>query len=143
MTANVRPAEGQRVSELLTPMTRRLMRATDLGFILYWSLIALHLLPAKAMFDEYHLPTVRAWNWSFLPLDLLASFIGLAALRRAPKRPQSADALAAISLVLTSVAGGMALAYWAIRGQFALAWWLPNAFLLLFPLPALRRWSRS
>lgn len=63
-------------------MTRRLMRVTDLGFILCWSLIALHLVPAKAMFDEYHLPTVTAWNWSFLPLDLLASFIGLAAPRR-------------------------------------------------------------
>lgn len=31
----------------------------------------------------------------------------------------------------------MALAFWAITGDFELSWWLPNAYLLLFPIPLL------
>lgn len=42
-----------------------------------------------------------------------------------------------ISLVLTSTAGLQAIAFWALRGDFALEWWAPNLFLLLFPLPAI------
>jgi hypothetical protein len=38
-------------------------------------------------------------------------------------------------LTLTSTAGGMALAFWAISGDVELSWWLPNAYLLLFPMP--------
>ncbi|MEZ7125498.1 DUF5360 family protein [Nonomuraea sp. AD125B] len=33
--------------------------------------------------------------------------------------------------------GPSAVAFWALRGDFTLTWWLPNLFLLLFPLPAL------
>jgi hypothetical protein len=42
--------------------------------------------------------------------------------------------LLTVSLVLTSVAGGMALAYWVVLGYFDLFWWLPNLVLLVFPL---------
>jgi len=33
----------------------------------------------------------------------------------------------------------MALVFWTVRGDFEFAWWIPNAFLLLFPLPLLTR----
>lgn len=139
-----RPLVGQSsATRLLSPSTRRLMRITDIGFIIYWTLVALHLVPPRVLFAEYHLATVSAWNWSFLPLDLTASITGLIAIRRAQSRPASAERLAAVSLLLTSVAGGMALAYWSIRGQFALTWWLPNALLLCFPIPPLTRWLRG
>jgi hypothetical protein len=28
----------------------------------------------------------------------------------------------------------MAVVFWAIRGDFELAWWVPNLFLLVYPL---------
>ncbi|MFN5933438.1 MAG: DUF5360 family protein, partial [Roseiflexaceae bacterium] len=39
-----------------------------------------------------------------------------------------------ISLVLTSVAGGMALSYWVVLGYYDILWWAPNLVLLVFPL---------
>jgi hypothetical protein len=130
-------------SRLLTPGIRRLMRVTDWGFVAYWTLVALHLVPPRVLFADYHLASVAAWNWSFLPLDLTASITGLIAIRQPQERSMSAERLAAISLLLTSVAGGMAIAYWAIRGQFNVLWWLPNLFLLCWPLPSVARWARG
>ena len=42
--------------------------------------------------------------------------------------------LALISLILTMVAGGMAVGYWTLLGEFDPAWYLPNLALLLWPL---------
>jgi hypothetical protein len=42
--------------------------------------------------------------------------------------------LALISLVLTFCSGLQAIAFWIIRGDFDLTWWLPNLFLLIYPL---------
>lgn len=45
-----------------------------------------------------------------------------------------------ISLVLTQVAGLMAVGYWALLGEFDPAWFLPNLALVVWPmlfLPAL------
>ncbi len=44
---------------------------------------------------------------------------------------------ALLSLAFTSASGLQAIAFWAIRGDFDLAWWLPNLFLLLYPVAAL------
>ncbi|MEV6430562.1 DUF5360 family protein [Nocardia sp. NPDC051463] len=38
---------------------------------------------------------------------------------------------------MTSTAGLQAIAFWALRGDFSLTSWIPNLFLLLFPIPAL------
>jgi hypothetical protein len=46
---------------------------TDLGFIAYWLITALKLLPAEGLFNDYINPILVAWNWSFLP-QLCASF---------------------------------------------------------------------
>lgn len=102
-------------------------------------MIVFRLLPPEAMFDGYFKPEVQAWNWSFLPLDLLASLTGIAGntLKRVNQK-----VLLTMSLVLTSVAGGMAIGYWAFLGDFELSWWLPNLILLLFPLVPLVRFSR-
>jgi hypothetical protein len=42
--------------------------------------------------------------------------------------------LALISLLLTTVAGLMAVAYWTLLGEFDPAWFLPNLVLLVWPL---------
>ena len=116
---------------MLTRTQKVIVWAIDLGFIAYWLLISLRVLPAEAMFAGYEKPEVQAWNWSFLPLDILASVTGI--LGNTTNRLDK-KTLLTISLVLTSVAGGMAVGYWAFIGDFELSWWLPNLVLLLFPI---------
>jgi hypothetical protein len=128
-------------------LLRVLLALTDLGFLAYWAVTLLHVLPEAYLFKDYRDPLVVAWNWSFLPLDLAVSATGLASLwleRRAnPRWP----ALALVSLTLTSCSGLMALAFWTLRRDFDLTWWLPNAFLLLYPLaffgPVMRAWAAT
>jgi hypothetical protein len=76
---------------------------------------------------------VVAWNWSFLPLDLLISVSGLTSLWLQRRGDRRWAALALVSLALTSSSGLMALAFWTLRRDFDVAWWLPNALLLLYP----------
>ncbi len=125
---------------MLTRTQKVIVWAIDLGFIAYWLLISLRVLPAEAMFAGYEKPEVQAWNWSFLPLDILASLTGI--LGNTTKRLDK-KTLLTISLVLTSVEGGMAVGYWAFLGDFELSWWLPNLVLLLFPIWPLANFTRQ
>lgn len=129
------------------------MVATDVGFLVYWLIVVLHVLPPDAMFAEYGDPRVRAWNWTFLPLDVAASLTGFAAARSVTRLPTGSDGQIpsqdgatvtafvrlGVSLALTATAGGLAVAYWLLRSQYDPAWLVPNLFLLLFPLPMLYR----
>ena len=118
----------------------------DIGFILYWTVTLLHLIPEAYLFKDYDDPILAAWNWSFLPLDLLISATGLTSLylssRHNPANSNEWRSLALISLVLTSCSGLQAVTFWTLRADFDPVWWLPNLFLLLYPLffiPALLR----
>lgn len=117
---------------------RLLLVLTDVGFLAYWALAGLHeaqvlLLPDDWLYPQADDPRVKAWNWSFLPLDLAFSATGLgavAAMRRGrPWRP-----LAVVSLVLTMVAGGMAVSYWTLTGEIVWTWYGANLALLVWPL---------
>jgi len=110
----------------------------DFGFIFYWLLIALNLIPHEWVFQNYDDPNVRAWNWSFLPLDIAASITGFIGIKG-----KGNLALLLISSTLTMVAGGMALAFWGIQGFFNLGWWLPNLFLFVAGLIFLVRLVKS
>jgi hypothetical protein len=110
----------------------------DFGFIFYWLLIALNLIPHEWVFQNYDDPNVRAWNWSFLPLDIAASITGFIGIKG-----KGNLALLVISSTLTMVAGGMALAFWGIQGFFNLGWWLPNLFLFVAGLIFLVRLVKS
>lgn len=123
-------------------VTRALMLVVDVGFVVYWLLIAGSVLPAATMFPEYDDARVQAWNWSFLPLDLAASVTGLVSLALWRRGRDAGKLLMAVSLTLTLCAGLMAVAYWTFRGQFDLTWWAPNLFLIAFPLLALRHLVR-
>ena len=115
----------------LTTAQKAIVWVIDVWFIVYWSLIVFRALPPEVMFEGYELREVQAWNWSFFPLDILAAITGI--IWQTTKRLNGSVFLI-ISLVLTSVAGGMALAYWVVLGYFDILWWLPNLVLLLFPL---------
>ena len=110
----------------------------DFGFIFYWLLIALNLIPHEWVFQNYDDPNVRAWNWSFLPLDIAASITGFIGIKG-----KGNLALLVMSSTLTMVAGGMALEFWGIQGFFNLGWWLPNLFLFVAGLIFLVRLVNS
>jgi hypothetical protein len=119
---------------------KTLMILTDSGFILYWLATALAWFPPDMLFKDYHDPLVIAWNWSFLPLDLLISASGLGGLwlaRHGNRRWLIGQRLMSASLCLTVCSGLMAIAFWAFRGDFDPVWWASNGFLLLYPLPCL------
>lgn len=105
----------------------------DLGFIAYWAITALHLIPKEYLFQDYTNPLLVAWNWSFLPLDLAVSGTGLLALRFFAKGDRRYRPLALVSLSLTTASGFQAVSFWAVRCEFDLLWWLPNLFLLIYP----------
>lgn len=116
-----------------------LMLVTDAGFVLYWLITIFHLIPAELLFRDYTNPMLVHWNWSFLPLDLAISATGLTALWLFRKQNSLWRPLTIISLTLTSVSGLQAIAFWLYAGDFNVTWWLPNLFLLLYPLVFLLR----
>eukprot|EP01035_Chromulina_nebulosa_P062655 gene62655-85681_t len=112
-----------------------MLRTIDIGMLLYWGMAALACcgilhLPVSAMYDGYGTPMIDAWNWSFAPLDLSFALTGLASLALARRGDGRWRPLALVSLALTFCAGLMALSFWALRGEFALTWWLPNLLLV-------------
>lgn len=42
--------------------------------------------------------------------------------------------MALVSLVLTFSSGLMAIAFWSILRDLDLSWWLPNLYLMLYPI---------
>ena len=123
-------------------MGRRLaiaLAVTDLLFLAYWATAALSVarllpLPPQLMYAGYGEARVTAWNWSFLPLDLAFSVVGLFAVRAARRDDPLWRPLALISLILTQVAGLMAVGYWALMGEFDPSWFLPNLALVVWPV---------
>ncbi|MFO1524466.1 MAG: DUF5360 family protein [Turneriella sp.] len=107
---------------------------TDIGFILYWVITLIGVIPASYLFKDYLNPILSAWNWSFLPLDLMISFSGLWSLRLMSKADARWKNVALISLALTFASGLMALSFWTIRHDFDISWWLPNLYLMLYPV---------
>lgn len=121
-----------------TPL-RIALSVTDLLFLAYWLASGLHAagalpIPADLLYANADDPRVVAWNWSFFPLDIAFSVTGLAAVRLSRRGDGLWRPLALVSLVLTMVAGGMAVGYWALLGEFDPAWFLPNLALLVWPL---------
>ena len=116
------------------------MLITDIGMLLYWAvtiLIAAKVLniPGEWLFKDYDDPRVMAWNWSFFPLDIALSLTGLKALRLEKQANDAWRVWAVVSLTLTVCAGLMAISYWIFVRDFDAAWWLPNLFILIWPLP--------
>jgi hypothetical protein len=109
---------------------KALMLATDVALLLYWGLTAMSAfgvfhLPSDWMFADYSNATIRSWNWSFLPLDIVLSISGLVSLQLSRRDDLRWRPLAILSLAMTVCAGLMAISFWAIRG------------LMLYPIPFL------
>jgi hypothetical protein len=113
--------------------------ATDLGFLFYWTLSFLGLIPKEYMYQDYTDANLVAWNLSFFPLDLLISITGLTSLYAYHRKNSRWRAWALISLVLTFCSGLQAIAFWLFKGDFDPIWWIPNLYLLIYPLCFLPR----
>ncbi|MEF3303002.1 DUF5360 family protein [Paenibacillus sp. GYB003] len=113
---------------------KALMWMTDIGFLVYWTVTMLGLLPKEYMYQDYSDELLVAWNLSFLPLDLAVSITGLLSMHVYKTNKAAGASLCIVSLALTSCSGLQAIAFWAIRGDFDWMWWAPNLFLLLYPL---------
>ena len=106
----------------------------DLGFILYWIITFFQLIPNEYLFNDYKNQILVNWNWSFLPLDIFVSATGFYCLFLYRKANPKWKIFALISLILTSISGLQAISYWILAKEFDLTWWLPNLFLLIYPL---------
>jgi hypothetical protein len=107
---------------------------TDIGFLVYWFVTARGVFPSAWLFKDYQNPILVSWNWSFAPIDLLASFLGLVALAMAKQEVYTWRYYALISVTLTFCAGFMALTFWSLQLDFDLWWGLPNLYLAGWPL---------
>lgn len=103
--------------------------------ILYWvfaSLVALGVIyvSPEYMYSDYENPTVVAWNWSFLPLDVTFAVGGLYS--RYGKLTSARQAiLSTFSLSLMFCAGLMAISFWIVASSFDPFWWGINLWLVL------------
>ncbi|QIP87287.1 YvaD family protein [Streptomyces sp. Tu 2975] len=126
-------------------LVKSAMLVTDVAFLVYWTASLLTLIPARHAYKDFDDPVMSDWNYSFLPLDVAASATGLAALyllrgsggERSGHHRASWRSLMLVSLTLTSTAGLQAVVFWALRGDWSVTWWVPNLFLLLFPIPSI------
>jgi hypothetical protein len=114
---------------------RAFLLLVDLGFLVYWLVTGLELLPPAWLYPHHDEPVMVAWNWSFMPLDLVVSATGLSAVFLWRTRDPRWSRLALLSLAFTSASGLNAVAFWALRREFDVGWWLPNLVLLLGPWP--------
>ena len=110
------------------------MLFTDLGFVLYWFITLFHLLPQEYLFKDYNNPLLVAWNWSFLPLDLMISGTGMLSIFLYQKQLRLWYSASLLSLTLTFCSGLQAIAFWVIKADFDPVWWIPNLFLMIYPL---------
>jgi hypothetical protein len=112
----------------------RFFLLVDIGFLLYWLITSFKLIPLQYLYQDYSDPRLVAWNWSFFPIDMLISASGLFSLWLRRKGDPRWTRLALTSLILTMSSGLMAISYWVFAHDFSLQWWVPNLFLLFYPL---------
>lgn len=130
----MRPIESDRTANQFMKTLKYIFLFVDISFIIYWLITLLHIIPSQYLYSDYQNPILVDWNWSFFPLDILVSASGLLSLHLARKGRSSWRSFALISLILTSTSGLQAIAFWTLRKDFELNWWLPNLFLLIYPL---------
>ena len=120
-----------------------LLTATEIGMLAYWIAAALICIGVvsvspELMYADYRNELVMAWNWSFLPVDILFATLGLWG-RFGSLDPRRRSMVSMIALTLMFCAGTMAISFWAINLQFDPAWWGANLWLMLLSGLELRR----
>lgn len=104
-----------------------LLATTDIGLLCYWILTAIGLISVGKD------PLLLAWNWSFVPLDVLAIAAGLLC-SVLPEDHRWSVPLFIAALALTHAAGLMAVSFFALWGTWDWSWWVVNVWLAVIPL---------
>lgn len=112
---------------------KALLLAVEVALTVYWSAIIAGAIPEQWRFRDYSNPFVQAWNWSFLPLDILAVGISAAGLQLVRTRPSTGRIVLTVGCTLTFCAGLMAISFWALTGDVDPVWWGPNIALMVIP----------
>lgn len=107
---------------------------TDFGFIAYWLITLLHFIPNDLLFKDYNDSISVSWNWSFFPLDMFISATGILSIFYYAKNKSLWKSLCMVSLVLTFCSGLQAISFWVLRRDFDVTWWIPNLYLLIYPV---------
>lgn len=107
---------------------------TDIGFIVYWVVTFFTLIPQAYLYQDYSNELLVFWNWSFFPLDIFISITGIYSLYLHKRHDPRWSQMALISLTLTFCSGLQAIAFWIIKADYDLMWWIPNLYLLIYPL---------
>jgi len=115
------------------------MILTDVGFIVYWTITFMGWIPKEWLYQDYSNELLVAWNMSFIPLDLFISATGLLSIYYYYKKHPAWSQLCFTSLLLTTCSGLQAISFWTIRLDFDIMWWIPNLFLLVYPLFFMRK----
>lgn len=113
---------------------RVLFLFTDIGFMVYWIVTIFALIPQAYLYQDYSNELLVIWNWSFFPLDIFISITGIYSLYLHKRNDLRWSQLALISLTLTFCSGLQAIAFWIIKADYDLMWWIPNLYLLIYPL---------
>ena len=111
----------------------------DIGFIVYWLITILHIIPEAYLFKDYNDTIMVAWNWSFFPLDMCISFSGISSVILYKRKNPLWSRIALISLVLTFCSGLQAVSFWFLRSDFDIVWWISNLYLLVYPFFFVRK----
>lgn len=106
----------------------------DVGFIAYWIITILRIIPDEYLYSDYTNPILVHWNWSFFPLDMLVSATGLKSIYLFKRENEKWKSLTLVSLVLTSCSGLQAISFWIYHSDYNWQWWAPNLFLLCYPV---------
>lgn len=118
----------------MNKILKSLMWVTDIGFIVYWAITWLEWIPKEYLYQDYSNEILVAWNLSFVPLDLIISATGILSIYYHKRQHPLWLPLCIVSLSLTLCSGLQAVAFWGIRSDFDLSWWIPNLYLLIYPL---------
>jgi hypothetical protein len=111
----------------------------DIAFIIYWVITYFHLLTPELLYKDYTNQILVDWNWSFFPIDMLISLSGLSSIRLFKNKSKEWVLFALGSLFLTMCSGLMAISFWVYHHDFDLGWWIPNLFLLVYPIFYLKK----
>jgi hypothetical protein len=127
-------AENRPATRHYSRAMRLLLSMTEVAMLAYWAVAALACLNLISispdyMYNGYGQPLIDAWNWSFMPVDVLFALCGLSA-AYLPMPDSWRARLHDAALVLMFCAGMMALSFWAIRGEFDPLWWTMNLWLV-------------
>lgn len=107
---------------------------TSILFFSYWVVTIFFPSFRDSLFSDYANKDIASWNWSFLPLNFASVFFGFLSFTNIYHAAKASKCVGLVSMVLTFSSGLMAISFWVINGNNNLLFWLPNLYLIAWPI---------